>query len=402
MKWTLINTKHSSAMSPILLLLFVLSACGGSTDGSNVETPGGIGENSPPTPYSYQVPTSANDGWQTAHLADFGINDYALSTMMDRIRQNQSGYRHIDHILIVKDNKLLFDERIRTQLDSTDHRVGNQDIDVHTLYSVTKSIASALIGIAIDQGVISDVEIEVHQYFGHKQPIANWNDAKASIRLKDWLTMRHGYQWDEWDGTDLLGQMNSAPDPLAFLLNRPMSTEPGTTFAYSTGVSYALGTLLELTSGQTVDSFLEQNLLSPLGIEKYNYWTVGGQLHTGGALYLTARDLAKIGQLFLNKGNWQGEQVISTQWVEESTRRHVDLQTSGYGYQWWTSDFMVNGQSVPTYRGEGLGGQHLIVLPTLNAVVVILGRAYNYQQQQEYRWDGWMLNHILPSLLQAR
>ncbi|MDF2176931.1 serine hydrolase [Aliiglaciecola sp. CAU 1673] len=382
-------------------ILVVLSACGGGSD-SNSTPP-----SAPPSAYSYQAPAAANDGWQTAHLADFGINDYALTTMMDNIRNDVSGYRFVDHVLIVKNNKLLFDEPIRTSLDIADGWANNQDINLHVLNSVTKSVVSSLIGIAIDQGLIPGVDVKVHDYFQHKQPIGNWTEAKSNITLKNWLTMRHGYLWDEWnvnylDSSNLNAQMNNAQDPIAFLLNRPMATEPGITFAYSTGVSFALGRLLEHASGQSVTSFMEQNLFAPLGITNYDYWALDGQLHTGSALYLSARDAAKFGQLFLNEGSWNGEQVISAEWVRESTRMHVDLQNSDYGYQWWITHFTVNGQPIEGYRGDGFGGQYIIVLPSLDAVVVLFGRAYQDGQQSQYLWRMLMEQHILPSLLQSQ
>ncbi|MEW6982460.1 serine hydrolase domain-containing protein [Colwelliaceae bacterium 6471] len=382
-----------------LVTLIFISGCGGGSSSNSSKT------NQPSnSPYSYQQPSQKNDGWQTAHLDDFEINSSPLLTMMEQIEEQANGYRFIDHVLIVKDNHIVFDELLRSELDIADGWANNTDINLHILNSVTKSVNSALIGIAIDQGYIESVDVKVHDFFQHKQPIANWTDAKANITLQNWLNMRHGYLWDEWnvsylDASNLNSQMNKSSDPIQFLLDRPMASTPGETFAYSTGVSFGLGRILSLATGQSVTSFMEQNLFAPLGIDNYGYWSLDGQLHTGSALYLRARDMAKFGQLYLNKGNWNGEQVISQAWIDESTQRYVDSGTWGYGYQWWMTTFNVLGTEINTFYADGFGGQYIFVLPDLDAVVVFNGRAYQQGQSEQYDVRKIMEDHILPALM---
>ena len=379
-----------------LTIVALLTSCG--SDSQKDSSP------NLPDNYSYSIPVQKNDGWQVASLSEVEVDDSHIQTLMDNIYQNNDSYRFIDSVLIIKDNKLVLDEVLRTELDFADGWANNTDIDLHILNSVTKSFVSALVGIAIDQSYIEGVDVKVHDYFAHKQPIENWSEEKANITLENWLTMRHGYLWDEWnvsylDSSNLNSQMNSSHDPIQFLLDRPMSTIPGEEFAYSTGISFGLGRIVQIATGQSVISFMDQNLFQPLGIEKYDYWALDGQIHTGSALYLTNRDMAKFGQLFLDHGKWQGQQIVSSAWVEQSTLQHVDKGSWGYSYQWWTTTFSYENSTVECFYADGFGGQYIFVLPALNSVVVFNGRAYQEGEKEQYRIRTIMENHILPALL---
>jgi len=379
----------------ILLLSLGITGCGSDSTTPSPE---------PAPKYEYQQPIVKNDGWLTAHLDELSIDTSAYEALVDKIVNKKSGYRHIDSVMVIKGGKIIFDESFRDSLDMADGWANNQDINLHILNSVTKSFTSSLIGIAIEQGYIEDVNVKVHDYFQAKLPVENWSTAKENVTLKNWLTMRHGYLWDEWnvsylESENINSQMNNSKDPITFLLSRPMETEPGSTFAYSTGVSFAIGRLLENATGQSVTDFMEQNLFAPLGIEQYTYWALDGQLHTGSSLYLSPRDMAKFGQLFLNKGEWNGEQVVSESWVTESTSRYHDKGSWGYGYQWWSKSFIVEGRSIDSFSANGFGGQFIYVLPEIDTVVVFTGKGYQVGEMEEYRVEDIMENDILPSLL---
>lgn len=381
------------------LVFYALSGCGsdsGEKTTSSVQT---SFQN-----YIYQQPESLNDGWSTQHLSDLFINSSNFETLVSKITNEVQGYQHIDSVLVVKGGNIIFEENFRTELDLADSWANNRDINLHILNSVTKSFTSALIGIAIDQGHIENENIKVHDYFQHKLPVDNWNEEKANITLKNWLTMRHGYEWDEWDvsylnSANLNSQMNNADDPINFLLSRPMNNAPGEKFAYSTGVSYGIGRLLEHATNQSVTSFMEQNLFSPLGINNYTFWALDGQLHTGSSLYLSPRDMAKFGQLFLNKGRWNGQQVISESWVEKSTKPYYTNNSWGYGYQWWNTSFIVDGETIDSFYADGFGGQYIFIIPSLDTVIVFTGKAYLEGQNEEYRVRLAITNEIIPALL---
>jgi len=353
--------------------------------------------------YLYQAPINLNDGWQVDHIANQNVDEILLTELVNNIQNNLDQFRYIDSVLVAKNGYLLLNEQFKTELDFTDDWANNQDLDLHILNSVSKSFASTLIGIAIDQQLIADTDVLVHDYFQHKNPIANWSESKANITLQNWLTMQHGYEWDEWDtsyfdANNLNAQMNNAADPMTFLLGRPMAETPGNIFSYSTGVSFALGRLVERASGQNLVNFMENNLLTPLSIENYSYWSLDNTPHMGSALYLSTRDLAKLGQLFLDNGLWNGERILSERWIGLATHKRVDKGGWGYGYQWWMTSFTAQNTVYETYYADGLGGQHIFVFPSLNAVVAFTGNAYEDHEKEQRSYRMILENYILPSL----
>lgn len=381
-----------------VLLVLLSASCGG---GSNSSNP-------PPEPvqYVYQTPSAIGDGWQVGSLSEVGINQAMVETTINRILQNQIKYRYIDALLIARNGKLVFEKRFRTQFDFTDNWAGNRDVNLHVLNSVTKSYASTLVGIAIDKGYLPSVDLNVHDYYWDKQPIANWTAEKASITLDNWLTMQSGYLWDEWtipylDARNVHEQMINSPDPTKFLLDRPMVSVPGTTFAYSTGVSYMLGDIVRRASGQSIAAFMEQNLFQPLQIQTYDAWMTEGQIHMGAALYLSIRDMAKLGQLFLDNGVWNGQQIVSSAWVAKATEQRVTEPNIGYGYQWWMTTFTANGRAYQSYYADGFGGQYIFVLPELNAVIAFNGSAYTDEQREQRSVRQILEQDLIPAMLAA-
>lgn len=354
--------------------------------------------------YQYQVPAQIFDGWTVEDLATTAIDVTAVETLADNIQNQNSGYLYIQSLIIAQNGKLLVSEQFRQSTDMTDTWAGNTNPELHAIHSVTKSINSILMGIAIEQGYVIGVDAKVHDFFVDRSAIQNWNTQKESISIENWLNMRSGYLWDEWDvnyldSSNLNTQMINAVDPVQFLLDRPMSSEPGTTFAYSTGVSFGLGRIIQLATGQSIDSYLAQNLLVPLQIESYDFWSLDGQLHTGSGLYLTPRDMAKFGQMFLDGGMWNGNRVVSEEWVNQSTQQRVNLNSSGsigYGYQWWMRNFNVDGQSYSAYYGDGFGGQYVIVVPELQLVIAMTGNAYEDGQSEARSIRTIIENDILP------
>jgi len=384
----------------VVAVAILVAACGGSNSKAKTQVPLPA-----EPPYVYQMPLDLNDGWLVDHVSTENIDETLLTELVNNIRDNIDQFRYIDGVLIAKNGRLVLNEQFKTELDFTDGWAGNQNIDLHILNSVTKSFASTLIGIAVDQEIIPDTDVLVHDYFTHKQPIANWSDVKASINLQDWLTMRHGYQWEEWNvsyfnSSNQNSQMNNSSDPMQFLLDQPMAETPGEVFNYSTGVSFGLGRLIEHASGQNLISFMEANLFEPLSIDNYTYWTTDSTLHMGSALYLSTRDMAKLGQVFLDEGLWNGERIISNSWIEQATQRRVDNGSWGYGYQWWMTSFTANNIAYQTYYADGLGGQHIFVFPTLNAVVAFNGDAYDDDEREHRSYRMILQEYILPSMVQ--
>jgi len=221
---------------------------------------------------------------------------------------------------------------------------------------------------------------------------------KGEITLQHMLTMSSGIPWDESvpydDPRNSLNQQFYSEDPVRYLLEQPLTAPPGTTFIYNSGTTNVLGDIVRVTSGQTLVEFAEQHLFAPLGITSYDWIGFPLAPHIAVAsstLYMRPRDMAKIGQLYLQGGEWNGHQIVSQEWVKESTGESVQIQSSqspipglinGYGYQWWRGTFANGG--VDTYFAAGWGGQFTFVLPDLDMVVVLTGGQFEGDYQGFY------------------
>ena len=234
------------------------------------------------------------------------------------------------------------------------------------IYSATKSITSALIGIAIDQGIIK-LEERVVDIFPEKH-IQNLDSDKNQITVKDLLSMRSGLDYDE--STDLIMTLE-AKDPVLFLLNKPMRVPPGIQYNYSTGDSFLLSAILQKKTGMRTLEFADTYLFEPLNIKNREFEEIDNIALGGNGLVMTPRDMAKIGFLYLNEGKWDGKKIISKRWIEESTKkssedRFIDIGGNYYGYQWYIDE--IEGHYV--YFAQGAYGQFIYVIPDLEIVAV--------------------------------
>ncbi|MHA2251290.1 MAG: serine hydrolase domain-containing protein [Candidatus Kariarchaeaceae archaeon] len=292
-------------------------------------------------------------GWTTSTPEEQGMHSEPLEEMMDVI--NEQNY-FIDSIVVVKNGYIVWEYPDQTTNSAT----------MYKLYSATKSFMSALIGIAIDKGILESVDQKVVDLFPERT-IANLDVWKSQLTIEHLLTMTCGF---EWVGPDFMtsswGAALAAPDIIQHILDLPMSDDPGSAWYYNGGCSHLLSAILADTSGITTADFAEQYLFDPLGIESYE-WPIdkNGYYFGGQDIYLYPRDMAKFGYLFLNEGEWDGKQIISKDWVQQSTNTSIFLSESvGYGYQWWT--YPQSG----TYFANGAFGQKIFVVPESDLVVV--------------------------------
>jgi CubicO group peptidase (beta-lactamase class C family) len=250
--------------------------------------------------------------------------------------------------------------------------------DLHTLQSCTKSITSLLTGIAVDEALILNSDIKVMELFESYNPDQE-DFLKDSISLQDLLTMRGGFKWDEWsthytDPKNNCYILENSENWLDYILGLPMDTIPGTKFVYNGGITVLLGEIIRIKTGMRIDKWAEEKLFKPLDIKDY-YWKTSpnGEVDTEGGLYLSIFDFAKIGQLILNKGTWQGKRIISEKWLDESTSHHVKLNGSNewYGYQWWLSDPQQEDHQL--IMALGFGGQYLFIDRENNLLTVMNG-----------------------------
>jgi len=336
--------------------------------------------------YRDTPPPATNDGWKTSTLAAEKIDPALITPMLERIRKGD--FPHLQSLLIVRHGNLVLEEYFpREEGDRREQAF--RRVAPRELTSATKSITSLLLGIAIDQHLIKGPDEKISIYFPEYAGIFA-DPAKSKLTLHDLFTMSAGLSWDEWTRpyTDPLNDhvaMLKSDDPLRYLFDRKIVAAPGEQFAYNSGISIALGHILFKASGLKADKFADKFLFAPLGITDY-YWAKYPDelVQTGGGLFLRPRDLAKIGQLLLDGGIWQGKQIISREWITVSTRPHVPAaripaaaHADGYGYQWWLDSFRSGDQIVHGFSARGRGGQFLLVFPEQQLVVVITSAVDN-------------------------
>jgi CubicO group peptidase (beta-lactamase class C family) len=261
------------------------------------------------------------------------------------------------------------------------------------VYSVSKSVTSALIGIALDKGYISSLDEIVLDYFPDKN-IANLDPQKESITIEDLLTMTAGLHWPEYypyeHPQNPYNDWKASEDHVEYVLNRTMIATPGQEFNYNTGATHLLTAILERATNMSTEDFADRYLFGPLSIEDYNWLQDPQGVACGGdGLFLRARDMAKIGYLFSKAGKWEGKQLISENWVSISTSSRVTLGLfQGYGYQWWTFP------NENCYRALGYGGQQINVYYDMNLIVVFTGMSVLFDFATPLR-----NSYILPSIM---
>jgi CubicO group peptidase (beta-lactamase class C family) len=351
-------------------------------------------------------PEEAGDGWETATLSTVGMDQRPFMDLVQRI--GSGAYGEVHSVVVVKDNKLVF-EQYWPGHDfapfASNYRGAYVRFDrdtPHDTHSATKSVTSALIGIAIDRSHIKSLSDVVFKYLPDSYE-SRKNEGREKITVEHCLKMASGLQWNEWEapvtasGNDLMVFIRSF-DPIGYLFSKPVVTEPGTRFYYNGGTVNLLGVMLAYASEQSVQGFSSQYLFGPLGITNYR-WQVfqpSGITFCSGDIYITPRDMAKFGQLFLDGGKWRGTQVISREWVEKSTQYHINPMVSwadGYGYLWWLRNLRVNNRTVSSFKAVGWGGQEIFVLKDLLMVVVFTGANYT----SAVPCDEIMQRYVLPA-----
>jgi len=254
------------------------------------------------------------------------------------------------------------------------YKEGYDENSVFTLQSCSKTFTGALIGIAIDQGLISGVDAKLSEFLPQ---LAGSDDAyKQEITIGHLLTHTSGIEWYEWGGNSSSWRpFQESENWVDYILSQRIVTEPGTAFNYTTGGSHLLAAALQETAGKTAYEFGLEHLFQPMGMDSVG-WRDDPQGVTdgGNGIAMSARDAAKFGQLYLDGGRWRGRQMIPEAWVEESVQtQYSRVGNSGsYGYQWWLRPFGAG--NYDTYYAMGFGGQFVFVVPELDLVTVITSR----------------------------
>ena len=348
------------------------------------------------------TPAASLAGTPAAAKAPFPVADWPTSTPQEQgfvpgplaelVRDLRGGRRYPDihSLLVVRNDYLVVEE----YLD------GWQPSRIHTLQSVSKSVTSALVGIAIEQGKISGVEEKILSFFPEHRGIENLDARKRAITLADLLTMRSGTDYHERGSGAPHFELNAlARGWDRFYLDRPMVRQPGTYFQYDSGGVVLMSSLLRARTGLHADGFAERYLFAPLGItEKSWFRNQEGHPHTGGGLDLRPRDMARFGLLYLSRGRWGERQVVPAEWVASSLARHVTLdrgRTVGYGYLWWVLAGDPDGGGEDIYAAMGFMGQYIFLVPEHDLLVVSTAGARGADQSSAI---DFLYSHVLKSI----
>ena len=348
-------------------------------------------------PHDNFAPESRPDGWATSDASSAGLDRGALTRMEQAIISGE--FNRIGSILVVRHEKLAYEAYFEGTAGS-----------LRDTRSATKTITSMLTGIALDQHLLPSMDAKVVSYFPEKQPLANPEPRKDAITIEDLITMSSLLECDDWNDYSRGNEerMYIIEDWVKFFLDLPIKgfppwkTKPqdsayGRGFSYCTAGITTLGGVLEKTTHTKLADFASKNLFTPLGIQHVQWaYSPLGLAQAGGGLQLESRDLLKLGQLYLNAGNWNGKRIVSESWVKSSTQPHVQIdEQTKYAYLWWLKEFRAGNQSYSAYFMSGNGGNKIAVFPKLDMVVVITSTNYNTKGMHE-QTERLLTDYILP------
>lgn len=317
------------------------------------------------TPWPIDWPTA---GWKTSTPEQQGLNSKTLAKMFERINQEKL---RLHSLLVIRHGYLVSETYFEDFQANTKHEV----------FSCTKSIISALMGMAIEQGYIDSVQHRILDYFPERT-IAHNDARKQAITLEHLLTMTSGLESDRG--------MEHSQNWVQFMLDQPTVAEPGTTFNYNSGNTHLLAAILQQTTGMQPEDYARAKLFAPLGITHVTWDTDPNGLNIGGwGITMTPRDMAKFGYLYLHDGEWNGQQIVPADWVKMTTPRYIDTGDGrGYGYAWWQLSF-------GGYAALGYGGQEIVILPERDMLVVFTSQSHPPEDEKQL----WRLveDFIIPA-----
>ncbi len=336
-------------------------------------------------------PTSA---WLESKPEAQGLDVAPLEGLSAEFKAGKHGY--VDSMLVIRHGHVVFERSYPQDYEALFAKAPDRHRDLynyydpewhpfyqktrlHTMQSVSKSVTSALLGIAIARGELAGVDAPAAAFFyGYR---VHTDDPRfAAMRLRDLLTMTSGIQWEEdalpyTDPANSCAAMEASKDWVQYVLDQPIADSPGQRFVYSSGVTELLAQVLKKATGRHADEYAAVHLFGPLGIRSFHWkHSPTGHPDTEGGLYLEPRDLAKLGLLYMKDGVWDGTRLLPEGWVASSTKAAVvaDPKTGfEYGFQWWVVP-TTSGRP-PVFAAWGIGGQYLLVVPSLDLMTVFTG-----------------------------
>jgi CubicO group peptidase (beta-lactamase class C family) len=325
---------------------------------------------------------NAKSEWPTALPEEVGMDSGSLAEMFDYVRKENVP---VHSVQIVRNGKLVLDAYFYPFRSGLRHDVA----------SVTKSITSTLTGIATDRGLLAGVKEPVLGLFAG-QKVALVDERKEKLLVEHLLTMEAGWDCGFEPNEGRLFEMRGSADWIQFMLDLPMVAEPGTRWAYCSGNCHVISALISRVTGTNELGFARQELFGPLGISDVR-WAMdsAGNNHGWGDLQMLPIDMAKIGQLFLQFGEWNGRRIVSEAWIKEATGAQVEKTSNKdhYGYFWW-----VKGEPfVGMFEAVGRGGQRINVWPEKNLVLVFTGGEFEPGDLAGFILKALQSDRALPS-----
>lgn len=366
----------------IALVLLGLSGCGGS---SNTASP--VNDNPPAT--IGPVPTPPIDNESPSYLpessqfvigqaADFGFNPDLLQSAFDMAGSNPN----VSSLLVVKENHLIAEQYFN----------GADPQQLRHWRSVTKTVTAMIVGLALEQGIIANLDITLGDVLSQQYP--QLTAAQSEISLKHLLTMSSGFSWNETSDSDFIDWVDS-DDPVGFLLSRPLINEPGTVFNYNSAGVHLISVMLDILTNGNIEELVITGFFEPLGIDNFQWERLSdGRINGSAGLQLSSEDALKIGLLMINQGQYLNEelkvengtgnslktqQIIPELWMTEMLIPRVSFELSqgnadlnGYGFLTWLGFYQGDGvhQGQPFYQASGYGGQLIVGFPDLSLAMV--------------------------------
>lgn len=351
---------------------------------------------------STQWPTK---NWPTATPQSVEMDAAKLAAFGAEIANGQFGY--VDSLLVIRHGKAIFDRTYKHDYDKIYGKEAKETSalnslnhggpynyfnpwwhpyyrrgDLHTMQSVTKTVTSVVIGVATARKEFPALDTPMLKFFDETK-MAKVDERKRRITLRHLLTMTAGLEWHEDlpynDPKNSCTLMEASFDWVRFVIDQPMSEEPGTRFNYNSGATQLLSHIFRVATGHDIEEYAARHLFTPLGIETY-FWkrTPTGLADTEGGLYLRPHDLAKIAYLFLKNGNWEGRQIVTAEWVKDSVTPGITVSGNGvkYGLKWWLHPYgppYGPNDARLAWAGSGFGGQFPIIVPDYDLVIVANG-----------------------------
>lgn len=359
---------------------------------------------------SCAVPANIGDGWEVSTPRSSGFDAQALCAVLAGVK---SGEANIHSVIVERHGRLVAELYRRGPDTSMKFLLGlnlfasNADFGpatLHDIRSVSKSVIGLLVGIAKQKGEIKSLAIPVLDFYPEYADLRS--PERDAINLEHLLTMSSGLQWDE----DALPNDETRMfwKPYRYVLARPLTAKPGNEFHYNSGGTAVLADILIRTSGKPLKELVRTELFEPLGITDWEWATdLRGREIAFTGLRMRPRDLAKIGRMLLEHGQWHGRQIVPADWVAESPRPHIrtgfrspptatyELQ---YGYQRWVGNIDWQGKKLDWSAGFGNGGQRLFMVPELDLTVVMTAGGYSDTQGSAHRANE-LFNRVVSTVL---